>query len=116
MDLSDYLQRWQIGNLRRDTAEAHRSVDRTGTTVRDLEAAVERLTLASMAMWKLLGERAALTDADLLAAIQEIDISDGRLDGRLRQRSRQCPACGRPNHPRRHLCLYCSGPLQPAPL
>ena len=57
----------------------------------------ERLYLVVQAMWELLKDKAGLTDADLDAKVQEIDMRDGRLDG---QDSTQtdpltCRQCGR---------------------
>ena len=57
----------------------------------------ERLYLVVQAMWELLKDKAGLTDADLDATVQEIDMRDGRLDGQDSTRTDPltCRQCGR---------------------
>ena len=57
----------------------------------------ERLYMVVQAMWELLKEKAGLTDADLEAKVQEIDMRDGRLDGQDLTQTvpLTCRQCGR---------------------
>ncbi len=69
----------------------------------------ERLYLVVQAMWELLKDKAGLTDADLDAKVQEIDMRDGRLDG---QDSTQtdpltCRQCGRTILSGQAQCSWC---------
>lgn len=69
----------------------------------------ERLYLVVQAMWELLKDKAGLTDADLDAKVQEIDMRDGRLDG---QDSTQtdpltCRQCGRTILSGQVQCSWC---------
>ena len=77
----------------------------------------ERLYLVVQAMWELLKEKAGLTDADLDAKIQEIDMRDGRLDG---QDSTQtdpltCRQCGRTILSGQAQCSWCGTQAEGGP-
>ena len=75
--------------------------------IRWLEDRLERLTLVCMGMWELLQERASLTEEDLAAKVQEIDLRDGQADGKASKQPQQCPKCSRTMSPRHARCLYC---------
>ncbi|MCA3006104.1 MAG: hypothetical protein IOD15_12205 [Phycisphaerales bacterium] len=77
--------------------------------VDELEQRVDRLTLLNAALWELLRDRAKLTEADLVNKVQEIDLRDGRSDGRIRSTPKVCDACGRTISSRHQRCLYCGG-------
>ena len=77
----------------------------------------ERLYLVVQAMWELLKEKAGLTDADLDAKVQEIDMRDGRLDG---QDSTQtgpltCRQCGRTILSGQAQCSWCGTQAEGGP-
>ena len=73
----------------------------------ELRDRLDRLVLASMALWELLRERTDLTEEDLLKKVQEIDLRDGQADGRVTRPPRKCPKCGRVVSRRHARCLYC---------
>ena len=77
----------------------------------------ERLYLVVLAMWELLKDKAGLTDADLDAKVQEIDMRDGRLDG---QDSTQtdpltCRQCGRTILSGQVQCSWCGTQAEGGP-
>ena len=77
----------------------------------------ERLYLVVQAMWELLKDKAGLTDADLYAKVQEIDMRDGRLDG---QDSTQtdpltCRQCGRTILSGQAQCSWCGTQAEGGP-
>ena len=78
----------------------------------------ERLYLVVQAMWELLKDKAGLTDADLDAKVQEIDMRDGRLDG---QDSTQtdpltCRQCGRTILSGQAQCSWCGTQAEGGPV
>lgn len=85
--------------------------------IRSLERDHERLKLITMALWDILTEKLDVDEAELRRRIQELDLMDGRQDGKLRLRAppRNCDACGRPMLSSALSCPYCgeSGPDQP---
>jgi hypothetical protein len=72
-----------------------------------LEDRVDKLLLACTALWELLRDRTDLTEDDLLAKVQEVDLRDGQADGKITKTVKKCPACGRTMSPRHRQCLYC---------
>jgi hypothetical protein len=86
---------------------------RVETAVRELEDRVARLSLICCAMWTILQAHAEVGDDELLRIVQELDLSDGIIDGKASvERVRQCTACGRPVSTRHLHCLYCGAPRQ----
>jgi hypothetical protein len=76
-----------------------------------LERRLEKLTLVCQALWTLLRERTGVTDEDLAHRVREIDLTDGRLDGRMAP-AFTCERCGRVTARRHGRCLYCEAPRQ----
>ena len=75
--------------------------------MRFLDERVDKLVLACMAMWELLKDRTELTEEDLMAKVQEVDLRDGQADGKVSKTVAKCPKCGRTMSPRHKKCLYC---------
>jgi len=101
---------WQWRAIRGAEDKAYEADSRArelAIDLRFLQDAVERLVLLNRAMWEMLGERAGVTEAQLADKMREIDLRDGKADGKLRQEARTCPACGRTLGKRREVCLYC---------
>jgi hypothetical protein len=76
------------------------------STVEQLADACNRLMLLNRAMWELLQKRTGASEAELLDVINELDLRDGVLDGKL-QPSRVCSKCNRVLSKRSRRCLYC---------
>jgi len=72
-----------------------------------LQTDVDKLFLITQALWELLKKEHGYTDEVLQEKVTEIDLSDGKLDGKAQKIERpDCPSCGRKmgRHP---ICLYC---------
>jgi hypothetical protein len=102
---------------RRATSSEHQAL-RAQQEVRRLENRLEKLTMVAAGMWALLKRRNPdLCDDDLATVVQDIDLTDGRLDGRVRHDARPCPACARPMATRHEECIYCGEKVPlPGPL
>ncbi len=74
-----------------------------------LERRLEKLTLVCQALFTLVRDRAGITEDDLARRVREIDLTDGRLDGRMAP-AFTCGACGRVTSRRHGRCLYCGAP------
>ena len=73
-----------------------------------MQADVEKLFMITEALWTILRDRMGLVDEDLIKIIKEIDMQDGRMDGRVaKQANAACPDCGRTLLGRHPACLYC---------
>lgn len=92
-------------------SEQLKGVNRTAAMLRtdigELQDQVERLAMLNQAMWELIGERLHMTDADLERKAQEVDLRDGKADGKMSSHPLRCPECGRVSNSRHKKCLYC---------
>ena len=69
---------------------------------------IEKLFMIPDALWTLLKEEHGYSDEDLVRRVQEIDLQDGRLDGKVAKQGKpSCPQCGRKLMGKRPKCLYC---------
>ncbi len=90
-----------------DAAEAKGEARVARRNLAQIETRLDRALLACEAMWTLLRDKLGVTDAELLNRINEIDLSDGRLDGKVRKSAVSCPSCGRTIARRFPKCIYC---------
>ncbi len=86
--------------------------------LRALERDHERLKLLTMALWEVLSERLNIDEQELRRRVMDLDLLDGREDGRLRLREppRKCTACGRPMLRSAAACPYCGEESADLPL
>jgi hypothetical protein len=105
----DVYQQNQISESRTDLSRASARANAADEDIRSLRAQVDHLSMVNMALWSIVREKLALTDQDLAARVEEIDLSDGRLDGRIGVPTRECLKCGRTVASRHDRCLYCGG-------
>lgn len=111
----ELFQNRRIEQAAQEAADAKTAATKHAENLRQdlqlLEQQVERLTLAVMAMAAILRDRQGISAEEIEAKVREIDLRDGRLDGKLSPSVKQCDACGRVNGPRRTACLYCGANL-----
>lgn len=85
------------------------------TDVAEMEMRLERALLACEAMWTLLRDKIGVTDQELIERINDLDLSDGKLDGKIRKTPVSCPSCGRTISRRLPKCMYCGQPIMHDP-
>ncbi len=109
----DLLQQSQINSVTRqaDRAEslAQRTENRAKRSIEKLELKLESLTLTCRALFEILQDRNEVTEQQLAEKMREIDLRDGRADGRISSQPSRCVDCGRKNSADRNSCLYCGG-------
>ena len=112
---SDYSQRQDIDALQarvQGAALAGASADRD---IAGLRRDIARLDLTIEGIVRVLERRGQLTKQELRDIIVEIDLEDGREDGRIgpdrSAKAPKCDACGRPVNPKRDVCVYCNAEL-----
>jgi len=113
--LWDLFQDWQIDDIQSSASDASRRADRVKYDVDRTQATIDGLALSCVAMWELLSERVGVTEQELMAKIEEIDLRDGKLDGKIATVKRECSSCGRSNNAKRRNCLYCGTVLPREP-
>lgn len=109
----DLLQHFQIESAREEAHDATSAAYIQGSRIDALEAQVERLTLASQAMWELLRDHSGLTEGQLYSKILEIDGRDGAVDGAISSEVITCPHCNQKTNTHKLRCVYCRKPVKP---
>ncbi|NOZ20198.1 MAG: hypothetical protein GXP25_03825 [Planctomycetes bacterium] len=82
------------------------------TEVGMLRYEIERLLMITEALWDILKEKHGYEDEELVARVNEIDMRDGKLDGKVAAGERGlCHNCHRPVSGRRPICIYCGATI-----
>ena len=71
---------------------------------------IDKMAITIHAMWLLISENTSFTEEDLKKRIIEIDMTDGKLDGRVRKKPLICKKCGAGISYRFKKCLICGEP------
>ena len=116
MDFIDFMTISKAIKAQVAAESAASSADRAKSSVRgvadevsDLRVQVDRLQMLCEGMWMLLKGKTGATDADLAKLVEQIDLRDGKLDGRVAPKTgvTSCTSCGRTVSVRTGACLYC---------
>jgi len=102
-----YLQE-QIADARQSAKDKDQQLQ---SEINNLKRKIDALTIGCQALWELLREKTGMTDEMILDKMQEIDLRDGREDGKISTTVSQCPNCGRGSNTSRKTCLYCGALL-----
>src|SRR5215467_318797 len=63
--------------------QASRAAQDAQLEIKSLRDRLDRMALLSLAMWTLAREKLGITDQELADRVQELDLSDGVLDGKI---------------------------------
>jgi len=81
-----------------------------------LQCDVERLLLITEALWTCMKRQHGYNDEDLARLVSDIDMRDGKLDGRLAlSKPHTCPYCNHILGKNRPFCYYCGKPVESEP-
>lgn len=100
-------QQQRIRDAQDKATQGQREARSTAREMQDLRARVDALTLACTTMWSLLQTRFGMTDEEFGRRLNEIDLRDGKLDGRIAPEIKSCPQCQRTMSSRHARCMYC---------
>jgi len=105
----DLQQNRRIGEVESSARRSMKKAIDVAQEIRSLEARIDKLCLINLAICSVLQERGLLDEETLMERVRQIDMQDGRADGKLKQPGniRRCPKCGRTMSPRHGRCLYC---------
>jgi predicted Zn-ribbon and HTH transcriptional regulator len=96
-------------------AASKRTIDLKAET-RELRRLVNKLMLVTQALWEIVAETNNMDNKLLIQKVNEVDLRDGRLNGKLKRTVKKCASCGRTLHNEHSRCLYCgSENLQAGP-
>lgn len=105
-----FWELYQISQINKAQSTASRAELKAETSreyFRLLEGKIGSLALACQSLWEILEENTDITRDQLLAKMEEVDLRDGRKDGKLSKTVEACGSCGRRTSRRRPNCLYC---------
>lgn len=87
---------------------AQREARSANTRLELLQCDVERLLMITEALWTFIKQQHGYKDEDLSKLVTEIDLRDGKLDGRVApSEPRLCPNCGHALGKSRPFCYFC---------
>lgn len=99
--IREYFQNQKINKTRSRLDDSRHSHE-------DLRGEVERLHLVVEAMWELLKTNTGLSDDQLIVKMNEVDLEDGRLDGKAsREGVTEYKGCGKILQKGTATCMYC---------
>ena len=104
-------QQRKIADAANTAGQANRKAESTTDRVRQLESRCDKTLLVCEALWSLLRERVDLTDEELAERIVELDMKDGKLDGKSTRPPTKCGKCQRISARRFTQCLWCGADM-----
>ena len=107
MSVFRFTSAWNAAAAR-STAEIAKDRARSAEDdVASLRGQVDRLQMICEAMWTIVRDRLGIADEDLSRLVEEIDLRDGKSDGRSQPAAPACARCGRVVSARTRVCIYC---------
>ncbi|MFQ5491149.1 MAG: hypothetical protein ACE5GE_10535 [Phycisphaerae bacterium] len=87
---------------------ASRKAGEAKSSAAEVEAKCDRALLVCEALWTILRDKLNVSEEELVQRVNDIDLTDGRLDGKVRKaNAHACPGCGRTIAKRFPKCMYC---------
>lgn len=108
----ELYQQGQIHGAKSDAARANSKALVIQDELARVYDRIDSLAMTCQAMWELIRDRTTLTDDDIDQRMQEIDLRDGKSDGKMKTPVRDCAECGRVISRRHARCLYCGAEFQ----
>jgi ribosomal protein L32 len=104
----NYRDNYVEGFYGNDLLEAKARAKEAVTEVRYLKYKYEKLILVTEALWEIVKEHTKCTDEELKEKIKQIDMKDGKLDGKVAEPPpKKCKKCGQTMQNNRTVCIYC---------
>lgn len=105
MEIYDFFQNFKINQNRSDAHKADIKATSNQGDIRNLQDQIDHLSLVCQAMCELM-EEVGFNKNMLEDKIREIDLRDGKLDGKYNP-EKKCSGCSRAVAGRHVKCLYC---------
>ena len=105
-----FWEMYQMGQIQKAQGQANRAElksEQLREHFRLLEDRIASLALACQSLWEIVRDNTDISQEDLEAKMEEVDLRDGRKDGKLSQIVDTCGKCGRKTSRRRSTCMYC---------
>lgn len=110
--LWDAFQQKQINETKIQSDEAQFDAKKALREIGQLEDKVDRLSLLCHALFEELEKHTGFSESQLKAKMVEIDLRDGKLDGKLSEiKQKNCPDCGHKVKSTRANCFWCGAKI-----
>jgi len=111
------VQRARANRAQSAAERASRSASEARIQNESIQFDIEKLFMITEALWEILKQHHGYTDDQLGQMIQDIDLRDGKLDGKVAKSAERptCNQCGRTIIQRQAKCLYCGAPAPQQP-
>lgn len=110
----ELYQQSNIRNAHSSAGRARATADQASRQGERLEEKVDALALACQSLWEIVRETTDFTEDHLLAKMEQIDLRDGKSDGKMSPVGQTCDDCGRKTSRRRDNCIYCGEQIGPS--
>ena len=101
----DLFQNFRIKQASSEAADAKYAARDASISIKELQDKLDYMSVVVTAMCELL-ENVGFTEETLIKKIQEVDMRDGKMDGKYLQ-TKKCPKCDRIMAERHLTCIYC---------
>jgi len=109
VNLFDFFHHFRINSTQSTSTQANARSYQNRSDLRIVEEKVDSLALICQAMWELLEER-GFDSNDLIKKIEEIDLRDGVVDGKITKLT-HCPECKHKLGKRHNECFWCGASI-----
>ena len=94
--------------------DAQNAATRAENALTNLQDGLDRQALVIRTLLTACEKAGLFNEAQFRELLDEVDISDGRLDGKFRPQPspRDCPSCSKVNSKRAVSCMYCGAILE----
>ena len=103
----ELYQQGRIHAANNMAGRASAAADRAGRQADRMNEKIDALALACQALWEIVRENTNFTEDHLLKKMEEVDMRDGKQDGKMSSAAHACQACGRKTSRRTDHCIYC---------
>ena len=108
----------RINSIKSDMRAQKLNLDESELSAVSMRQDIEKLYMLVEALWLVVKETSGMNDEDLAELVKQIDLQDGKLDGRNSSNAaiRKCANCGRILLRGQSKCAYCGKEFQDAAL
>ena len=100
-------QQRRIGQAKSAANSAKSAAVDAKAQVREFQRQLDKSMMLVEALWTLCQEAHGWTDQQLVDRVTDIDLRDGKLDGKVSRSARPCPECERIIAADRSQCMWC---------
>jgi hypothetical protein len=106
--LFDIGQEVRISAAQKEAQKASEKAIDLSSNADSLKRRLDVMALANQALFEILQSRLGISEEEVILRMAEIDMRDGKKDGRMNPRVVSCIKCGRKVSTARLRCMFCN--------